>query len=65
MFKQKLEKIDFNYLTWHNMLKVYERYQQAQTQSSDRTSESEKASLLEQYRILFSSMMQILEVISA
>lgn len=43
MFKQKLEKIDFNYLTWHNMLKVYERYQQAQTTGSDRTSEVEKA----------------------
>lgn len=26
MFRQKLEKIDFNYLTWHNMLRVYERY---------------------------------------
>ena len=26
MFKQKHEKIDFNYLTWHNLLRVYEKY---------------------------------------
>lgn len=29
------------------MLKVYERYQQAQTKSTDRNSENEKAQLLE------------------
>lgn len=26
MFKSKCEKIDVNYLTWHNMLKKYEEY---------------------------------------
>ena len=29
MFKQKMEKIDFNYLTWHNMQRVYQKYRQA------------------------------------
>ena len=26
MFKQKMEKIDFNYLTWHNMQRIYYKY---------------------------------------
>ena len=26
MFKQKMDKVDFNFLTWHNLLKVYQKY---------------------------------------
>jgi len=34
MFKQKHEKIDFNYLTWHNLLRVYEKYKNEDNDSS-------------------------------
>ena len=34
MFKQKHEKIDFNYLTWHNLLRVYEKYNNEDNDSS-------------------------------
>jgi hypothetical protein len=83
MFKQKLEKIDFNYLTWHNMQRVYDRFngfgdfnRRDSLDSSDRDSFSSKSGateaqqyqrrqqLNEQYRMLFNSMVEIIDVIS-
>lgn len=29
MFKQKVEKIDFNFLTWHNLMKLYQQHKTA------------------------------------
>lgn len=34
MFKQKHEKIDFNYLTWHNLMRVYEKYRNGDNDGS-------------------------------
>ena len=33
MFKQKMEKIDFSYLTWHNLFRLYEKYQSSERES--------------------------------
>jgi hypothetical protein len=52
-FKQKMERIDYYYLTWHNILRVFEKYEGGEPWTKEDLADRDE------YLVMFKSMMQI------
>ena len=64
MFKSKCEKIDVNYLTWHNMLKKYEDYQSMAGRGAKGPVDPMLAENMQSYKEIVKCLIDIADVIS-
>lgn len=60
MFKSRLEKIDYDYISWHNLLAVYDKFAQA-PKGEVVVFDEQKVGIEE---VIFGSILEIVDMIA-